>query len=153
MSRMPWRRAKVLGALWAVATLMAVSPSALAQNAPESVVAEIYKVQDAGEESPIYEPELMDRFLTTDLIALINADLDRAQGRIDFDPFYDADDTKVTDFTVATQSARDGRAVVLVTFKNYGKPSRITFDMVREGEQWKVNNIRNARWDLLKLLK
>jgi hypothetical protein len=93
----------VLGALWAGAMLMAVSPSAWAQNTPEAVVAEIYKVRNAGEESPIYEPELMDRFLTPDLVTLINADLDRAQGRIDFDPLYDADDTEVTDFAVATQ--------------------------------------------------
>jgi hypothetical protein len=152
---MPCRRV-VVGALCAGAMLMALSPSALAQNTPEVVVAEIYKVQDAGEESPIYEPELMDRFLTPDLIALINEDLDRAQGRIDFDPFYDADDAddiEVTDFAVATQSARGNEAVVLVTFKNFGKPSSITFDLVRDGGQWKVNNIRSARWDLLRLLK
>lgn len=153
MSRMPCRRAMVLGALWAGAMLMAVSSSARAQNAPESVVAEIYKVQDAGQESPIYEPELMDRFLTPDLIALINADLDRAPGRIDFDPLYDADDIEVTEFAVTTQSASGSKAVVLVTFKNFGKPSSITFDLVREGGQWKVNNIRSARWDLLRLLQ
>jgi hypothetical protein len=143
----------VLGALWAGAILMAVSPPARAQNAPESVVAEIYKVQNAGEESPIYEPELMDRFLTPDLIALINADLDRAQGRIDFDPLFDADETEVTDFAVATQSASGSKAVVVVTFKNSGKPSSVTFDLVREGVQWKVSNIRSARWDLLRLLE
>jgi hypothetical protein len=143
----------VLGALWAGAMLMAVSPSAWAQNTPEAVVAEIYKVRNAGEESPIYEPELMDRFLTPDLIALINADLDRAQGRIDFDPLYDADDTEVTDFAMATQSARGSKAVVLVKFKNFGKPSSITFDLVRDGVQWKVANIRSARWDLLRLLE
>jgi hypothetical protein len=133
--------------------MMAVSPPARAQNAPESVVAEIYKVQNAGEESPIYEPELMDRYLTPDLIALINADLDRAQGRIYFDPLFDADETEVTDFAVATQSASGSKAVVVVTFKNFGKPSSVTFDLVREGGQWKVSNIRSARWDLLRLLE
>jgi hypothetical protein len=46
-----------------------------------------------------------------------------------------------------------GRSRLRVTFKNFGKPSSITFDLVREGGQWKVSNIRSARWGLLRLLE
>ena len=151
MPFLPCRR--LLEALCAAAVLIAVPPGAWAQSAPDAVVAEIYRLQDEGTDSPIYEPELMDRFLTPDLIAMINADLDRVQGRIDFDPLYGADDPEVTDFSIKTQAANGDKAVVVATFKNSGKPTSVTFDLVRDGGHWKVGNIRSTRWDLRKLLQ
>lgn len=152
MTTKPCRPLLALGVLVAAA-IVAVGSNAWAQSSPDDVVTEMYKLHDQGEDSPIYEPELMERFLAPGLIELINADLDRVEGKIDFDPLYGADDVEASDFAVATQSTKGDKAVVLVTFKNSGKPTRITFDLTRDGGQWKVINIRGAGWDLLKLLQ
>ena len=70
----------------------------------------------------------------------------------DFDPVINAQDWELSGLsTVATMSGE--KVQVVASFKNGGKSEKITYILVQEGESWKVDNMRAAKWDLRKLLK
>jgi hypothetical protein len=70
----------------------------------------------------------------------------------DFDPVINAQDWELAGLsTVATMSGE--KVQVVASFKNGGKSEKITYILVQEGESWKVDNMRAAKWDLRKLLK
>lgn len=64
---------------------------------------------------------------------------------LDFDPIVGAQDWAISDlsFSEAAGATATSRTVT-ATFKNYGEPRVVTFDVVEEGGAWKVDNVRTS---------
>lgn len=68
---------------------------------------------------------------------------------LDFDPIIDAQDYQLSDVTTATESlAEASHAVVRASFTNMGARHEVVYDLVWEGDRWKVDNVRTAAWDM-----
>lgn len=92
-----------------------------------------------------------------DLWAQIEAMMARSEALnepiLDFDPVINAQDGEVSALQVATDGmVANSRAVVRANFTNFGHPEEILFDMIWENGGWRVNNVRNAEWDLRQIV-
>src|ERR1044071_7617988 len=114
---------------------------------PETVVKELYRVHRNGY-GHIFEKrgrKLQQRFFDPRLAALIWKNLTETPegevGNIDFDPLYNAQDTKIKNFRVGASTIRENTAAVPVTFVNFDQKVRLTFSLVNTKGGWKVSNI------------
>jgi hypothetical protein len=76
-------------------------------------------------------------------------------GRIDWDVFVDRQDWKLTGLKIALVSKSVDKAEVRATFKNFGQPSNMLFDLVREDGQWRVGDVTKTippHWTMSKIL-
>ncbi len=76
-------------------------------------------------------------------------------GRIDWDVFVDGQDWKLTGLKIALVSKAEAKAQVRATFKNFGHPSNMLFDLVREDGHWRVDDVEKTlkpRWTMSKIL-
>lgn len=94
---------------------------------------------------------------SADMGARIDAMIARAQAAeepvVDFDPIINAQDYQLTALAVTTDGVvENSHAVVRAHFSNMGHEEEILYDMVWEGGAWKVDNLRQANWDLRQVL-
>ena len=71
-------------------------------------------------------------------------------GVLDFDPFIDGQDWKLSGLKITVKQGSDG-PVGTARFKNFGDAMKVEFDLVREGDAWKIKNMRGKDWDLRQL--
>jgi hypothetical protein len=140
----------------------AAAQTGAAAATPDAVVRELYRVHKNGY-GHVFEKEgrkYQQKFFDKQLADLIWKDLTETPegdvGNLDFDPLFNAQDTKITNFRVGAPSVEGDRATVLVTFNNFGRPNKLTFRMHKTSEGWKVANIfyhgNGDDFDLVKIL-
>jgi hypothetical protein len=133
-----------------------------AASTPDAVVRELYRVHRNGY-GHVFEKEgrkYQQKFFDKQLADLIWKDLTQTPegdvGNLDFDPLFNAQDTKITNFRIGAPTVNGDRATVLVTFNNFGKPNKLAFRMHKTSEGWKVENIfyhgNGDDFDLIKIL-
>jgi hypothetical protein len=120
-------------------------------TAPDAIVRNLYAAQKAGS-GPFFQTKsraLVDEYFTNDFAALIWKDAVTAQGEVgafDFDPLYNAQDTKISAFKIGAPQYGEGNlnlADVPVTFKNMGKGQTVLFRLERESPKaaWRISDI------------
>lgn len=104
--------------------------------------------------SPTTSEPPRDAHFSADLKAVWDAFERHERDGIDFDPFINAQDFDATAFDFAIEDPATGRAVVRVSFINFGEPRNVRFDMVFEEGVWKIDNMRgdNPPYDLRQVL-
>lgn len=129
-------------------TMFGVS-SSFAQT-PDALVKELYKIhdQDLKKSSDTIlngkSRKLLDKFFDKTLADLIWKDLTTKRegvGVLDFDPFYNAQDFDVKNFSVSPAKIDDTRASVVVKFTNSGRKNNLNYRLVRRNAAWKITNI------------
>jgi hypothetical protein len=122
------------------------SAGANSQTSPEALVAALYKAHDR-EQSPFFQTKSrapIDRYFERSLADLIWKDVKEANGEvgaIDMDPLYNAQDTKITRFTVHKAEVTADKAEVQVTFLNFRGKSNIGFSLVQTPLGWRISDI------------
>lgn len=115
----------------------------------DAVVKNLYEAQKAGT-GPFFQTKnraLVDRYFAKDLADMIWKDAVDSKGEagaIDFDPLFNAQDTEITNFVVgkAREAGGDDNAFVDVTFKNFGKSEKVSFEVARGADKkWKITGI------------
>jgi hypothetical protein len=128
---------------------------------PVALIAAIYKTYtDIGPGDP-GTPGLAGVY-SKRLQALIDKDASETPegmvGRIDWDVFIDGQDWQLTDLDIKQVSRDADTAEVRVTFKNFGEPRNLLFDLVREGGEgggWRIDEIAETLkpgWVMSKIL-
>jgi hypothetical protein len=144
----------VLGLLLALALGGGTAVAAPADSDPVSLIKAIYATYTSDNDNPglphIYSKRLQ---------ALIDKDEKETPegmvGRIDWDVFIDGQDWKLTELNIALVSKTADKAQVRATFKNFGEPSNMLFDLVREEGHWRVDDVTKTlppRWTMSKIL-
>jgi hypothetical protein len=130
-----------------------------AAQTPDAVVRELYRVHKKGYGHVFVKEgrKLQQRFFDENLASLIWKDLTETPqdevGRLDFDPLYNAQDTRITRFRVGAPALEGDKATVPVTFQNYDRKENLKFLMTRTASGWKISNIDYGEgFDLLKIL-
>ena len=120
-----------------------------AETSAESFVASIYdRYQGTDAKGTALETDAQVRlYFEPRLAALILGDRRRARGevgKLDGDPFVDAQDWEIEKVDVAVRTIGSDRATATVSFKNAGSPRTVTLDLVRLRAGWRIADIA---WD------
>jgi len=142
------------GAAATVKPQTASTVSANAALAPDVIVKNLYAAQKTGA-NPFFQTKnrpLVDKYFTKELGDLIWKTSGQPEGW-NFDPLYNAQDTKITAFAVGKPAydAQSGIATVPVSFKNFGKADTVRYLFERDKAQnWKITDIVFRNGDMLK---
>ena len=128
-------------------------------NSPDSVVRELYRVHNDGRGGVFeargkkYIYKFFDQKLADLIWKTIAETPEDEVGNLDFDPLYNAQDTKITNFQISTPVVEGDESTVIVNFRNFGQRTRITFELHNSKEGWRIRNvIYGDESDLLKIL-
>ncbi len=114
--------------------------------AAEPLIADLYKQHDLNK-GPFRDRKrsVVDKYFAKPLADMIWKNEQRPEGEmgaIDADPLYDAQDTDIKKFSVGKAVVNGSKATVQVTFENYGENKTITYVMARDGDAWKIADIK-----------
>jgi hypothetical protein len=130
----------------AASFLLASIGAAAAYDTPKALLEALYFPYFQGADydwSGFDEPALRSRALN----ALFDKDAAETPegdvGRIDFDPYIDAQDYDLTDFAIGEAKVTGDTATVEVTFTNFEQPEDIVFTLVKEPDGWKVDDVES----------
>ena len=87
------------------------------------------------------------RYFDDELLKLYLKDKREAKGevgRINSVPPYNAQETEITDFSISEPqtSSADHSSLVVVRFKNIGKPTRVEYVLRHTAKGWRISDIR-----------
>lgn len=118
------------------------------QEGPGALVGELYRARARGR-GPFFQTKsraLVGKYFEKKLADLIWKDAVGSEGEVGAlgaDPLYDTqDDSDLKNLKVGEAVEKGGGAEVPVTFVNFGKRRKLVFLLVREGEAWKISDIR-----------
>ncbi len=114
--------------------------------APDALVSELYKAakQKRGPFFQTRSRALLYKYFEKSIADLIWKDAVHSKGEvgaIDGDPLYDAQDMEIKKFAIKKPRYEEGRALVDVTFENFGKPQTIMFIVVKGQTGWRIRDI------------
>ncbi len=135
------------------------SPTPAPGKSPAEIIRDLYRVHNNGN-GPIfgrsgrrYLVKYFNQRLADLLWKNVAETPEDEVGNLDFDPLYNAQDMEITNFRVGEPVSEGDKAVVIVSFNNYGQRTKITFKMVSAGEDWKIENINyEGGSNLIKIL-
>jgi Protein of unknown function (DUF3828) len=87
------------------------------------------------------------RYFAPALAALIIKDRRQARGevgKLDADPFIDAQDWEIDDVNVTLRDVAADKAIATVSFKNLGERQTVVLELVKLKQDWRIANIT---WD------
>lgn len=141
----------------------APSPTAETQTqnvvAPDALVKDLYKTHEKNNGAIVQgkNRQILDKYFDKNLAGLIWKDMTTNQnevGTIDFDIFYNAQDTEIKNLAVGAAKITGDQATVPVTFLNYDAKNALTYSLVKENASWKISDIGyGAGASLLKYFK
>ena len=126
----------------AATLFLAFTPAAFAQTyaEPSELLEAFYAPYFNGD-----FPEDETQFRSAALQALYDDDAQNTpegeMGALGFDPYIDGQDYELTDFEIGAPGIAGDFASADVTFKNFGQPHSLTFEMVREDGGWKIDDV------------
>jgi hypothetical protein len=145
--------ARLLAAFILFAGLTAAVSAQGAQPPAEATIKRIYERYPDDGPGAFGEPKFVREVFSAPVAALLL----REDSGLDFDPFVSGQDFKLTDLAITPKGSRGKTALVQATFKNMGKPTEISFELVRERGAWRITDIisNNAgdKWVLTKILR
>lgn len=124
------------------------------QNPPDALVKDLYAQHDK-KNSPFFQTKnraLVDKYFDKKLAGLIWKDANDSKGEvgvIDGDPLYNAQDTDIKNFSVGQPKIDGAKAEVVVTFQNYDRKEKLTYKLVQQNAEWKIENIDYGDSNLL----
>jgi hypothetical protein len=113
---------------------------------PDALVADLYR-QHNRKHSPFFQTRsraLLYKYFERAIADLIWKDAVHSKGEvgaIDGDPLYDAQDMEIKKFAIRKPRYEEGRALVDVTFENFGKKQTIMFFVVKGRTGWRIRDI------------
>jgi hypothetical protein len=145
-----------------VALALAISPTLSASAADEQAkqfLERIYRPYIGSNGHGLdYQSAAKSRlYFDTELNALYRKDQKESAGevgRLDFDPFVQAQDFAIDSVRVTIVSEQAGRAKAMAAFTNAGQPVTVEYDLVQTSGGWRIANIIWPKWknDLKSLL-
>ena len=136
----------------AVSVVVVLSVSTRAQQpaanrmSPNALVSDLY-TQHNHKHSPFFQTRsraLLYKYFEKSLANLIWRDAITSKnevGAIDGDPLFDAQDMEIKKFAIHSPRYEAGRALVDVTFENFGEAKTITFIIGKGTGGWRIRDI------------
>src|SRR5712691_1988359 len=113
---------------------------------PDALVTDLYRAHRL-KRSPFFQTRsraLLYKYFEKRLADMIWKDAVTSKGEvgvIDGDPLYDAQDMEIKKFAIARPRFEERRALVDVTFENFGQKKTITFIVINGNTSWRIRDI------------
>lgn len=141
--------ARFLYVLWVSLFTLALAtlPSQAQDSSAKSFVESIYRSYLGSDATgPIFSGPKTSLYFDAAMTALIDKDRMESEargtsGRLDFDPFINAQDFSITALSIKIGDENADRTQALVSFRNAKRPVKIILDLVRTPQGWRVANI------------
>ena len=123
---------------------------AVKRMSPDALVSDLY-TQHNHKHSPFFQTRsraLLYKYFEKSLANLIWRDAITSKnevGAIDGDPLYDAQDMEIKKFATHSPRYEAGRALVDVTFENFGEAKTITFIIAKGAGGWRIRDINYSQ--------
>ena len=116
-------------------------------DSPQALLRALYQVHDEGA-GPLLRSEGRSQrrvFFTESLALALEGEIDRPDpeelGNLDFDPFYNAQETDLGAMDIAVAKVSGNATVALVRFANGGDPIEIAYRVILDGQAWRIDDI------------
>jgi hypothetical protein len=123
-------------------------PAIAAEEPPLAFMTSIYEAYKGKDAKGLAldSPQKVRRYFEPSLAALINKDQQTAArrrevGRLDGDPFIDAQDWDISGFDISVSDVVGGKAKATVKFTNAGQAATVALDLVRVKNDWRISDI------------
>lgn len=132
------------------AVLLVMSASARGDSpndSPQALLRELYRVHAEGDGPLLRSEGRAERrvLFTESLVLALEGEIHRPDpeelGNLDFDPFYNAQETELGAMDIAVAKVSGNATVALVRFDNGGDPIEIAYRVVLDGEAWRIDDI------------
>jgi hypothetical protein len=124
----------------ALAALVAAAGPALAQfKTPEATVEQLYALYRASDSTGFNDKHAA-RFLEPAVARQF-----RSAKHIDADFFVQGQDFEIKDLTIEKPNVTGDKATIVVTFKNFNKPNRLTYTLVKAPNGWRIADVSNGK--------
>jgi hypothetical protein len=160
---MKFHRPDVLVAiLMLIAGALIATSAAVAQGAsPLTFLEAVYKPYRTNNHAKAVDtgkPEVVRRHFAPVLAKAMIKDQIEARKKQDApllnaDPFVDAQDWQIADLKIEMVNASRRSATAIVTFINASEPRRVTLDLVKTGDGWRIHEIKAPSGSLRELFK
>jgi|CXWL01.1.fsa_nt_gi hypothetical protein len=126
-------------------------------DSPQSLLQALYRVHDQGQ-GPLLQPDAKAerrRFFTPALAAALDAELNRPDaeeevGNLDFDPFYNAQETELGELDFAVPKVSGKEVTAVARFSNFGEPMLIFYRLVQDKDGWRIDDIEYGEGNTLR---
>ena len=139
-------------------TLLLATPSVLAQaGTPQAFLDSIYRAY--GEKGFKGHPyNLTERYFGSPLREAIDKDFAESKRRneapmLNGDPFIDAQEAEIANVVVNAWVTGPSTAMGVATFTNFGKPARVTLELVSTPAGWRITEIKAPSGSLRAMYK
>jgi hypothetical protein len=137
--------------------LFALPAQAMMAGAPDEFLRGLYDyyLGPYSRGIPLNNAKQMNKVFTPDLVRLIQADRKQAKGevgRLDGDPFVDAQDWKIEHMRIGIENETPASATATAHFDNNGRDTIVTLLLVKQKAGWRVNEIIMPSGSLRQLL-
>ncbi len=149
-----------------IAAPLSTKTAPVAIEEPRDIVAAIYKlaVADAKRSnptSPFFERKVREKYFSKSFDLLVTEAETKAahdgDAALDFDPISASQDAEIQKVTLKTDVLELGKAVVSASFLNQKQSTVVTYDFIRDGGDWKINDIKGTTekeaWSVRKILR
>ena len=122
---------------------------------PDALVSDLYREHN-GKHSPFFQTRsraLLYKYFEKSLADMIWKDAAGSKkevGAIDGDPLYDAQDMDIKKFVIGKPSYENGKALVRVSFENFGQQKTIGFILVNGRSGWRIGDLDYGQGRTLK---
>lgn len=138
-------RRQFIAAASALTALLALPRWAFAEDDATAFAKSLYALPNLWGDATA-DATAIAKYLDADLGALVAANYakDDPESALDYDPLIQAQDFEdiKTSFEVEQQS--DTRAVVIATIENFGETTKVTLDMNKTADGWRLADIVNS---------
>jgi hypothetical protein len=140
----PTRRTFMIAAAFVLITMPALAADASAKTFVTGIY-DAYKGSGA-KGLPLDSENAVRRYFEPSLATLIikdrrSAARRREVGKLDGDPFIDAQDWNIDKFDVEIADTGPGKAKATVKFVNLDQPAMVVLDLVKNGKDWRIAEI------------
>ncbi len=143
----------------------ATKAAPLAIEEPRDIVAAIYRLaatdlKKAGSGGPFFDRGVREKYFSKGFDLLVTTAETKAahdgDAALDFDPISASQDAELQKVTLKTDVLELGKATVSASFANHGEPTVVTYDFIRQDEDWKINDVKGTTnkeaWSVRKIL-
>ena len=116
-------------------------------DSPQDLLQALYRLHDNGQ-GPLLDPAAKaerERFFTAALAKALDQELnnpvDDEVGRLDFDPFYNAQDTEISGLDIAVPKVSGTQVTALVHFLNFDQSVEIGYRLIQDARGWRIDDI------------
>jgi hypothetical protein len=136
--------------------IVAGASTAIAETAPKQIVEMLYHPYLGDSHADKAEPpaalDAISKYASKSLLAAIRKEeacQRRTKGicNIDSDIIISGQDWSLSDLVINDGDLASQRPVVRADFKNFTTKSRVSFDFVREGSAWKIDDVESVDYN------